>query len=259
MHILLTNDDGVFAQGIQILAHVLQGKGGHRVTIAAPDQERSGVSHAFTYAVPLRGRRMELAGLSDITVYAVSGTPVDCVKLAVSNLLDSPPDCLLSGINHGQNLGADTIYSGTVSAATEGALLGIPSMAVSLATMDSGFRLEGRQLDFELAADTALSLLPEFMASGDRLWNLNVPALPEHKVKGIRFTPLAHQVYNGKYIERADPRGNRYYWAPIDVTFAHGPDTDCDIRWVQEGYASVTPLTPDMTDMKALSRQQTKG
>lgn len=252
MHILLTNDDGVFAAGIQALALELSEKGGHRVTIVAPDSERSGAGHSFTFLSPLRANQVTLAGLSQVDAYAVNGTPTDCVKVGIGNLAQRP-DCILSGINHGQNLGVDTTYSGTVSAAMEGALLGVPSMAVSLA--GPGLEFGAGPLDgFAPAAQAAHKLLHAFLQSGSFLWNVNVPSLPAEQIKGVRYTPLAHQVYDGKYIEREDPHGRKYYWTPVSATYLHGPAEDCDVRWVEEGYIAVTPLLTDFTDYGALTR-----
>ena len=247
MHIMLTNDDGIFAAGIQALALELEERGGHRVTIVAPDSERSGAGHSFTFLTPLRANRITLSGLEEVEAYAVNGTPTDCVKVGLGNLAQRP-DCILSGINHGQNLGVDTTYSGTVSAAMEGALLGVPSMAVSLVGMKSE--------DFGPAAWVARELLPAFFKSGSPLWNVNVPALPRQNLRGVRFTPLAHQIYDGRYIEREDPHGRKYYWTPPGATYQCGPKEECDVRWVQDGYVTVTPLLTDFTDQAALARLQ---
>ncbi|NCB31050.1 MAG: 5'/3'-nucleotidase SurE [Clostridia bacterium] len=250
MHIMLTNDDGIFAAGIQALALELSENGGHQVTIVAPDSERSGAGHSFTFLTPLRANRVTLSGLEDVEAYAVNGTPTDCVKVGLGNLAQRP-DCILSGINHGQNLGVDTTYSGTVSAAMEGALLGVPSMALSLAGSDME--------DFGPAARIALTLLPDFLKSGSLLWNVNVPPVAEEKMLGVRYTPLAHQVYDGKYIERKDPHGRKYYWTPTGATYQCGPKEDCDVRWVEGGYVTITPLLTDFTDKRALAQLQVEG
>lgn len=250
MHIMLTNDDGIFAAGIQTLALELGEKGGHKVTIVAPDSERSGAGHSFTFLTPLRANRITLSGLEGVEAYAVNGTPTDCVKVGLGNLARRP-DCILSGINHGQNLGVDTTYSGTVSAAMEGALLGVPSMAVSLAGSDME--------DFGPAARIAKSLLTAFLKSGCMLWNVNVPSLPEEALRGVRYTPLAHQVYDGKYIEREDPHGRKYYWTPPGATYQCGPKEECDVRGVESGYVTVTPLLTDFTDNEALARLRSEG
>lgn len=161
MQIMLTNDDGVYAYGILALAKALQAQGGHQIHIVAPDREQSGTAHSFTFLTPLHAEPVRLEGLENGDAFGVSGTPTDCVKVGVSNLLADKPDCIISGINHGQNLGIDTTYSGTVSAALEGALLGIPSMAVSL--VGSMRKLgDKKQAYFDAAANIAAALLPRF-------------------------------------------------------------------------------------------------
>lgn len=246
MRIMLTNDDGIFATGMQTLALELQ-KSGYEVVIVAPDAERSGVSHAFTHLTPLRAKAVQLAGLEKIESYAVTGTPADCVKLGLGNLVQGV-DCILSGINHGQNLGSDTLYSGTVSAAVEGCLEGIPSIAASLAGKG--------QMDFSAAASIVCQLLPEFMERKQRLWNINVPALPKDAIKGVRFTALAQQVYDGAYARRADTYGRAYYWPPAEAASVHVPPADCDIYWVNAGYVSITPININWTDRAALAQLQ---
>lgn len=186
----------------------------------APDREQSGTAHSFTFLTPLHAEPVRLEGLENGDAFGVSGTPTDCVKVGVSNLLADKPDCIISGINHGQNLGIDTTYSGTVSAALEGALLGIPSMAVSL--VGSMRKLgDKKQAYFDAAANIAASLLPRFLQSGSLLWNVNIPALPQDQIRGVRFTPLARQIYDGTYVEREDPRDRRYFWTPVSVHYTH--------------------------------------
>lgn len=258
MQIMLTNDDGVYAYGILALAKALQAQGGHQIHIVAPDREQSGTAHSFTFLTPLHAEPVRLEGLENGDAFWVSGTPTDCVKVGVSNLLADKPDCIISGINHGQNLGIDTTYSGTVSAALEGALLGIPSMAVSL--VGSMRKLgDKKQAYFDAAANIAASLLPRFLQSGSLLWNVNIPALPQEQIRGVRFTPLARQIYDGTYVEREDPRDRRYFWTPVSVHYTHDTQTDCDIRWIQEGYIAITPLVQDMTDYPALQRMQNEA
>ncbi len=258
MRIMLTNDDGVYAYGILALAKMFQAQRDNKISIVAPDREQSGTAHSFTFLTPLHAEPTYLEGLEEGTAFRVNGTPTDCVKVGVSNLLGDKPDCIISGINHGQNLGIDTTYSGTVSAALEGALLGIPSMAVSL--VGSMRKLgEKKQAFFDVAAKIAAELLPRFLKSGSLLWNVNIPAVPQDQLQGIRFTPLARQVYDGVYVEREDPRDRRYFWTPVSVHYTHDAQTDCDIRWVQEGYISITPLVQDMTDYQALQRMQNEA
>ena len=245
---MLTNDDGIHAAGIQLLALELSKKEGYKVTIVAPDQDRSGTSHSFSLFTPLRASRVTLRGLEDIESYAVNGTPTDCTKIGLCNLLDTKPDCIISGINHGQNLGVDTIYSGTVSAAMEGAILGTPSMAVS--------RIGRRDEDFGTAIQATIDLLPAFLQSRCLLWNVNVPPTNGGEPRGVRFVPLAHQVYGGSYIEREDPFGLKYYWPSMGATYECRPEEECDMLFAKDGYVTVTPLLSDFTDHEALMRLQ---
>jgi len=241
MDILLANDDGILADGIRAMARELMGS--HRVVIAAPDSERSGASHSITLTSPLRARQVELAGLEGVEAYSINGAPADCVILAI-NALGIRPDLIISGINHGYNLGTDVHYSGTVSAAMEGALVGIPSMAVSMQAVHSR--------DFSAAAGLAAELIPQLMEGGSLLYNVNVPDLPGTELKGIRYTPLSSRMYYAPFVRRTDPRNMDYFWWPGRVEYDGDMNADCDERWVLEGYATVTPLMQNMTDRAAL-------
>ena len=235
--ILVTNDDGIHAQGLHALADALVPLGD--VFIIAPDREQSAVGHALTLHRPLRvdkvGERR----------FAVNGTPSDCVNLGVLGLLPEPPVLVVSGINHGSNLGDDVTYSGTVSAAMEGTLLGVASMAVSQA--------EGEAAGFEGAGRVAQLVAARLLVEGlpaKTLLNVNVP---RGEVSGIRMTRLGHRVYREKVIEEVDPRGRPYYW------IGAGPpewqeDEASDIAAVHAGLASVTPLHLDLTHFGALGR-----
>ena len=235
--ILVTNDDGVHAAGLHALATALDGLGD--VYVVAPDREQSAVGHALTLHRPLRvtqvGERR----------FSVNGTPSDCVNLAVLGFLPERPVLVASGINHGSNLGDDVTYSGTVSAAMEGTLLGVPSMAVSQASAgEAGFESAG-----EVARLVASRLLVEGLPA-KTLLNVNVPAGP---VNGIRMTRLGHRVYREKIVQETDPRGLPYYWigaGPPEWT----DDEGSDISAVNRGQASVTPLHLDLTHYGALGR-----
>jgi 5'-nucleotidase len=236
--ILVTNDDGIHARGLAVLAEALAEIG--EVYVVAPDREQSAVGHALTLHRPLRVDRVAERR------YAVNGTPSDCVNLAVLGLLPEPPVLVASGINHGTNLGDDVTYSGTVSAAMEGTLLGVPSMAVSQADpeADGGFEAAGA-----VARAVAMRLLVEGLPA-KTLLNVNVP---RGEIKGIRLTRLGHRVYREKVIREVDPRGRPYYW------IGAGPpewaeDASADIAAVHEGWASVTPLHLDLTHHGALGR-----
>jgi len=235
--ILVTNDDGVHAPGLAALASALDELGD--VYVVAPDREQSAVGHALTLHRPLRvttvGERR----------FSVNGTPSDCVNLAVLGLLPERPVLVAAGINHGSNLGDDVTYSGTVSAAMEGTLLGVPSMAVSQSDPETG-TLEGAQAVAKLVASRVLvEGLP-----GKTLLNINVPAGP---LAGIRMTRLGHRVYQEKVVRETDPRGLPYYWIGAGPP-VWSEDEASDIAAVHRGMASVTPLHLDLTHHGALQR-----
>lgn len=243
MRILITNDDGIFAEGICALARRLCEK--HQVTVVAPDSERSGASHSITLTAPLRVRKASIPGAPQVDAYKVSGAPADCVIIGC-RALNIQPDIILSGINHGYNLGTDAHYSGTINAAMEGALQGIPSMAVSM----NGFN----STDFSAAAQIAEELIPQFLNSGCMLYNVNVPDIPYHELKGIKYTKLSDRTYFAPFEKRTDPRNVDYYWWPCRLDYDGDPQADNDERWTSEGYVSVTPITTNSTDRDALSR-----
>jgi 5'-nucleotidase len=245
MEILVTNDDGIHADGLRALAKALRTLG--NVTVVAPDREQSAASHALTLHRPLRIKRVEEGVLS------VDGTPTDCVLLGVHGFLKQKPDLVVSGINHGPNMGNDTSYSGTVAAAVEGTLLGIPSVAISLATWEGA--------DFEPAAEVARELVKTFLDRGihpGMCLSVNVPPIPRHAMKGIRVTRLGKRVYHDVIVEKTDPRGKLYYWiGGEDPTWEH--DELSDFNAVSEGYVSVTPLSLELTDYKAIVEMETWG
>lgn len=234
--ILVTNDDGVFAPGLQALADALA-EGGD-VYVVAPDREQSTVGHSLTLHRPLRVER-----LGDRR-FSVNGTPSDCVNLGVLGLLPAEPRLVVSGINHGSNLGDDVTYSGTVSAAMEGTLLGVPSIAVSLAAPEGSFEEAGR-----IARIIAMRTLVEGLPP-KTLLNVNIPA---GRTEGIRFTRLGHRVYKEKVVEETDPRGKTYYWIGAGPPLWEDREAT-DIVAIQDGYASVTPLHLDLTHYEALQR-----
>lgn len=241
MRILLTNDDGLFSPGIRALAELFHAE--NEVVISAPDSERSGASHAFTYGTPLRMSETMLEGLADVRAYAVSGTPVDCVKIGLANL-NFTPDVVISGINIGANLGTDTFYSGTVSAAMEAVLMGVPALAVSICSF------KPKHLD--AAALAAKNCLPYIKKCRSGLLNVNVPDLPYDELKGVKFTKLSKQVYASEFIERLDPRARKYYWLPAERLTTCNLDEDSDERWTREGFVAATPLLADLTDLVSL-------
>ncbi|MCX5750671.1 MAG: 5'/3'-nucleotidase SurE [Candidatus Saganbacteria bacterium] len=240
--ILLTNDDGIYAPGIFALYKEMEKIG--RVIVVAPSGEQSAVGHAITLTDPLRVtkavRRGKLFG------YAVSGTPADCVKIALVSILKEKPDLVVSGINLGPNLGINVIYSGTVSAATEGTMFDIPSIAMSLGTFEDP--------DFSVAAKFARKLscivLKKKLPKGVLL-NVNVPAISEKKIKGIKITHQSKITFKEKFEKRIDPRKRTYYWMAGSVKPPR-ESSDADFQAVKEGYISITPVHYDMTAYEEL-------
>ena len=244
MKVLLTNDDGIHAPGLRALHDAL--KDSHEVSIVAPESEMSAVGHAITLSSPLRVR--EIVRHGSLFGYAVSGTPADCVKIAVQELLERPPDIVLSGINPGANVGINVLYSGTVSAATEGAFLGVRSAAVSL---DSRVKP-----DFGFAARFS-SCLVRFMAEsrldpGTAL-NVNIPSVPPERIRGIRVVRQGTVRFEERFERRTDPRGNVYYWLSGEGLGGNGgPDTDFEA--LRNHHITITPLQSDLTCEPELSR-----
>ncbi len=232
MRILLSNDDGYFAPGLERLAAALAPRA--EITVVAPEADRSGASNSLTLDRPLTVRRAPSGFLF------VNGTPTDCVHLAVTGLLERLPDLVISGINLGANMGDDTIYSGTVAAATEGFLLGIPSIAISLASKTA--------THFETAAAVALELLDrhERQPLGARLLNVNVPDLPRALLKGFRITRLGRRHKAEDVVATKSPRGETVYWVGAAGAAADAGE-GTDFHAVEQGFASVTPLQIDLT------------
>ncbi len=232
--ILISNDDGINSEGIHKLHETLKKLG--EVYVVAPDRDQSAVSHSLSLYRPLR--------LDKITeyVYSVDGTPTDCVNLAINGILrDKKPDLLVSGINKGENIGDDITYSGTVSAAMEGTLLGIPSIALSLVGRGD-FNFDYALHHSELIAKYVLeNKLPE-----DTLLNVNIPNLPGEQIKGIVITRQGKRLYDEPIVEKVDPRGKKYYWIGGDELGFLNIDSS-DIVAVKQGYVSVTPIGLDLT------------
>jgi 5'-nucleotidase len=237
--ILVTNDDGVRAPGLAILARALQPLG--ETVIVAPDQDNSAASHSLTMRRPLRVKEL------DRNRYSVDGTPADCVTLAMGKILPQKPRLVVSGINPGPNLGDDVSYSGTVSAAVEGTMLGAPSLAISLAGEEPFY--------FETAAAFAVVLARAILDKGlpkDTLLNVNIPNRRPEEILGMRFTRQGRRVYDGAIKETSDPWGRRHYWIGGGTPFwEEGEDTD--IQAVLAGYVSITPLHFDLTNHAALA------
>ena len=238
MKILLSNDDGFIAPGLNALYQSLSQQ--FEVMVVAPDQDRSGVSNSLTLSSPLRLVQR------DTHIYSVNGTPADCVHLALTGLYDAPPDVVISGINAGENMGDDVIYSGTVAAATEGRHLGFPAMAVSLASFKPQY--------FSTAVKAVVVLLRQlsfFGKKSDIILNINVPDIPWYEVKGFRVTRLGKRHQAGSVVKSKDPRGDTIYWVgPKGKAQDEGEETD--FYAVEQGYISVTPLQIDLTRHQAI-------
>jgi 5'-nucleotidase len=241
MHFLVSNDDGITAQGIQVLSEWMGRLGS--VTIVAPDQNRSGASNSLTLTSPVR-----IKEISEDT-YRVSGTPTDCVHIALTGLLESDPDMVVSGINAGANLGDDVIYSGTVAAAMEGRFLGLPAIAASL--------VFNEQPENYATAAQAVSLVVERLLKdplpADTILNINVPNIPWEKIRGFEVTRLGHRHRAEPTVRMLDPRGQPMYWiGPAGAEQDAGPGTDFDA--VRRRYVSITPIHVDLTRYQALEQ-----
>lgn len=242
MRVLVSNDDGVDAPGLCVLAERLSSVG--EVTVVAPDRDRSGASNSLTLSQPIR-----VASLPDRR-YRVFGTPTDCVHLALSGLLETDPDIVVSGINNSANMGDDVIYSGTVSAAMEGRYCGLPAIAVSLVTRDH----YGQHYDS--AARAVLILMKRLLTDplpADTILNVNVPDRAWQDIEGFEVTRLGRRHRAEPCIEQTDPRGRPMWWiGPVGAVDDAGPGTDFDA--VRRGFVSVTPLHVDLTRFQALEK-----
>ncbi len=242
MNILLTNDDGIHAPGIQALYRRFAVQ--HAVTLVAPDRQRSAVGHSITLHKPIRCDRVPLDGGG--RGYAVSGTPADCVKLAVHELMEGVPDLVLSGINPGANVGFNVNYSGTVCAAKEAGYYGIPAIAVSHLGAESRFLEDAAAFVERVAARMFGSPLPKGC-----ILNLNIPDGPFEKIPGVRITRLETSVFEERFERRVDPRNRIYYWQGCERHRAFsGPDTDAAV--LNSGFISLTPLRWDHTELRVL-------
>jgi len=239
--ILVTNDDGVFSEGINTLAREL--KKSAEVTVVAPDRERSAVGHSVTFFNPLRIQKIKEE--KNITVYSSDGTPSDCVLLGIYAVMDKKPDVIVSGINRGANMGFDLTYSGTVSAAMEGTIQKIPSIAISLASFED--------LYFDYAAKIARKIAKIIYENGlpeGTFLNVNVPNVSEEKIKGVELTKQGKSIYDQKLLKRADPRGIEYYW--LTGAYPYGePIPGTDFAEVHNKKVSITPVHLYMTNENA--------
>ena len=238
MKILLSNDDGVFAEGINALAAALSDIA--NVTIVAPDRNRSGVSNSLTLETPLKVRQV-----AD-RVFSVQGNPVDCIHVALNEVFDSKPDLLISGINHGANLGDDVLYSGTVAAATEGYLFGVPSIAVSLVG-NKGFTDAANYIR-ELVQNIQSAPLPM-----DKILNINIPNCPRAEWAGVKVTQQGEREHILNMVKQTDPRGENVYWiGAAGKAITNSPNSDFSA--IEDRYISITPINVDMTAYEDMAK-----
>ena len=238
LKILVTNDDGIHSKGIIVLAKALQEIGD--VFVIAPDREKSAVAHSLTVHRPLRVEKIKK------NFYAVDGTPADCVHLGVNAILPKRPRLIVSGINKGENLGNDITYSGTVSAAFEGTLLGIPSFAISLVARS--------RFKFHMAARFAMRVARYIMKNGlprDTFLNINVPNLDEREIKSFKITQQGRYTHGNAVVEKVDPRGKKYYWIG-GGTMVYDQRGDTDFEAISNSYISITPLHIDLTNYSSI-------
>ncbi len=249
-NILISNDDGIFALGVRTLADTLA-QAGHQVTVVCPDRERSATGHGLTLHQPIRAKEVDSVFNDNVVAWSCSGTPADCVKFALSAVLKTRPDVVYSGINHGPNLGTDVLYSGTVSAAMEGVLEGIPSVAFSLASFSG--------VEFQPAADFALKLLEKLAEKNypkPPLLSINVPPVESSKIAGVLITRQGLRRYIEKFEQRLDPRGKSYYWLEGEIVEDIEQPEDgnlpphilTDVQAIRELYITITPLQYNLTD-----------
>jgi 5'-nucleotidase len=243
MRVLVSNDDGVDAPGIRILAEGLR-EAGHEVLVVAPDRDRSGASNSLTLDMPVRVVR------HDASTWRVYGTPTDCVHVAITGMLDVEPDLVVSGINNTANLGDDVIYSGTVAAAMEGRFLGLPAVALSLASTDH----RGRH--YETAARAAVEIIARLAIDplpADTIHTVTVPDMPWDDVRGFEATRLGNRHRAEPCVPQADPRGRTWWWiGAAGAAQDAGPGTD--FHAVRDGHISITPIHVDLTRFQALEQ-----
>ena len=238
MNILLRNDDGIYAAGLWSLYESLSAR--HNVFVVAPDRERSAVGHGITLHQPLRAEKMNVN--NGCTGYAVNGTPADCVKIGMIEILDKKPDMVISGINHGANVGVNINYSGTVAAAREAALYQIPAIAVSI----KGYQ----HVSYDTAADFTAFLADHVYKKGlpsGTILNVNIPDLSLSEIKGIRISRQGTEFYEEYFDKRIDPRNHTYYWHGYDSPVSFN-NPDIDGAALEENFISITPIKCDMTD-----------
>jgi 5'-nucleotidase len=246
MEILLTNDDGIYAPGLEALEHELRRLG--NVTVVAPATEQSGVGHSITFLSPLICKEVYQGDRR--RGWAVEGSPADCVKIGIFKFCPRRPDLVVSGMNGGLNAGINVLYSGTVAAAIEGAFFGITSVAVSLEFDEHA--------QYERAAAIAGSVVEQILAQKGpepQLYNLNIPTAAIRQPTGLRVVPMSILRYGERYIERQDPKGRSYYWAAPDPA-PRPTETETDLSALEGGFVTLSPLQYDMTDRRAMKSME---
>jgi 5'-nucleotidase len=247
--ILVTNDDGITAPGIRNLIEAMKGLG--TIVVVAPDSPQSGTGHAITIGKPLRLNKVDI--FEGIEAYQCSGTPVDCVKMATDQILHRKPDICVSGINHGSNCSINVIYSGTMSAATEAAIEGIPSAGFSL--LDFSF-----EADFSVARKVARTIVKRMLSQPmppHTLLNVNIPKVSEAEFKGLRFCRQADAKWGESFEHRVDPRGKDYYWM-VGNFICTDRHEDSDVLALDNNYASIVPVQYDLTDYRMKEKLSTE-
>ncbi len=254
LNLLISNDDGIFALGLRTLANTLA-KAGHKITVVCPDRERSATGHGLTLHRPIRAEIVDAIFDPRVIAWSCSGTPADCVKFALSAVLEDRPDLVLSGINHGSNLGSDVLYSGTVSAAMEGALEGITSIAISLASYTGE--------NFQPAADFAVCLISQLSENPlpkPSLLNVNVPPVSTDRIAGVAIARQGLRRYIETFQKRFDPRGKSYYWLAGEVIedieqpedLHLGRPIPTDVEAISSNYITIVPLQYNLTDSSCI-------
>lgn len=247
MHVLITNDDGIYAKGLWALYTAFSQRS--KVTVIAPDRERSAVGHGITLHEPIRAERVDANGSG--WGYAVSGTPADCIKLGLLELMDSKPDIVISGINPGANLGVNVNYSGTVAAAKEATLYGIPAIAASISAQEPAQYDDAAEFVSRLAEQVCSRGLP----FGTFL-NVNLPDLPVSRTAGVRMSRQGVSFFKETIEKKIDPRNRPYYWQGCE-SHAESADDDIDTTAVCDNYVSITPIKCDMTDYDMIQQLET--
>ncbi|BBO78927.1 5'-nucleotidase SurE [Desulfosarcina widdelii] len=243
MQVLLTNDDGIYAPGLWALYQAFAEQ--HRVCVVAPDRERSAVGHGITLHQPIRSQKTRING--GATGFAVNGTPADCVKLGLAELLETPPELVVSGINPGANVGVNVNYSGTVAAAKEAAMAGIPAMAVSITAPG-----DRHMKDAAVVAASFCRQMMDWKLPQGTFLNVNFPDLPKERIRGVRWSRQGANGCAQHFEKRLDPRNRTYYWQGCDAQGGYDRP-DIDGAALQENYISITPIKCDMTDYDALN------